>query len=334
MARAPLKKPQVKRPPFHPDAKAFFLISLAALALCSLWSFRFLEPEKNWLGYLGYIAALGTEYTFGLGAYLIPIYLFWLGGRLLKGDKLQFIHYDHLYFLVLIASFCLLLNVFAESFPDKASLFEERIVSEKAIVYSPYPRTIIRFNLGGAPFYYLFVDLPVLNLQTVLSPVGTTLIFSTLSLVSFLLLTRVRLLANLKIFAARVKQLIQWVQTLFDKIPAAPKQQYTGLPTAPKINLPIEAPKKKIAQLLAPKKPLEPAPKKPTPAPVVNIAPPKPQKETIAIPTKSLMVKSDSSYKSPTANIHCLRALLARDASLRSGGKASACRVAPAKMVC
>ena len=81
------KKTTVKRPPLHPDAKASLLLSLAVLGFCSLWSFRFLEPEQNWLGHLGYITALGAEYAFGLAAYLIPAYLFWLGARLLREKK-------------------------------------------------------------------------------------------------------------------------------------------------------------------------------------------------------------------------------------------------------
>jgi S-DNA-T family DNA segregation ATPase FtsK/SpoIIIE len=314
MAKAkPVKKAvKEKAPHFNSEAKGFFFMALAVLSLCSLWSFRFLEPERNWLGYVGYIAALGGEYTFGLGAYLVPIYLFWLGRRILKGEKLTFVVYDHLYFFVLLCSFCLLLNVFAESFPDKAALFESRIISEKAIVYSPYPRTIIRFNLGGAPFYFLYADLPVMHLEQILSPVGTTLIFSTLSLVSFLLLTRVKLWDNLKAMALAIKQLVSWILAATEKVESKPippvKQQYAGLPDGPKINLPIEEkptpPKKKLTELLAKEKKVEPKPakEKPLPAPIVNVAP-KPAKEVIAVPTKSLMVKSDTSYRVPSPNL-------------------------------
>lgn len=284
------KRVKEKKPPLNPDAQGFFLIALGALALFSLWSFRFLHPRDNWLGYLGYIAALGGEYAFGLGAYLIPLYLFWLGSRLLKKQKLPFIAYDHLYFFILLCSTCMLLNVFAESFPEKVAFFSDRIVSETAVLYTPYPRTVVRFNLGGAPFYYLYADLPVLNLQRILSPIGNSLIFSTLSLVAFLLLTRVRVLAFFHSLGSFFKGMSMLIHRAFEKKPVM--KQYTGLPTAPKINVP--EPKKKLAQIL--QQPLKAAPK-----PIINTAP-KP-KEIIAIPTKSLILKSDSSYKVPSPNL-------------------------------
>ena len=200
--------------------------------------------------------------------------------------------------------------MFAESFPEHAALFQERIISEKAVIYSPYPRTIIRFDLGGAPFYYLFADLPAVNLQTVLSPIGTTLIFSATALASFLLLTRVRLFTGIKALALHLVQLLSWFKKLLknskNKTTAIPSsKQYSGLPTLPKINIPVEAPpKKKLTQILEPviaKPPVESVKK--ASAPIVNTHPPKAVKEYIPVPTQSLMVKSDSSYKIPSANL-------------------------------
>jgi S-DNA-T family DNA segregation ATPase FtsK/SpoIIIE len=300
------------KPLLNSDAKGFILVALGALDLFSLLSFHFMQPDENWLGIAGYVAALGSEYFFGLGAYLIPLYLFWVGVKLLKGQKNPHIAYDHLYFLILLSSICILLNVFAETFPTRAALLEDRVVTETAVVYNPYPRTMIRVNLGGAPFYYLFADLPYINLQRILSSVGTTLIFSCLSLAAFLLLTKVRVLSNISLFTSGLKKtvlfLAKWIRGCFQarKEPAGAPKQYAGLPSAPKINLPLpEPPKKKLAELVnaLPKKdlPLPPS-KKMQPVPIVNTAPPK-SKELIPIPIKSLMVKSDSSYKIPSANL-------------------------------
>ena len=174
------------------------------------------------------------------------------------------------------------------------AFFEGRIVSETAVIYTPYPRTIVRFNLGGAPFYYLYADLPILNLQRILSPVGNSLIFSTLSLVAFLLLTRVRVLAFFVALGSFFKGMSMLIRKALGKKPA-PKQQYTGLPALPKIN--VLEPKKKLSQIL--QQPLKPAlPKKE--APIINTAP-KPKE--IPVPTKSLILKSDSSYKVPSPNL-------------------------------
>jgi S-DNA-T family DNA segregation ATPase FtsK/SpoIIIE len=281
------KRIKEKRPLLSADVKGFILVAFGILGFFSIWSFHFQQPDTNWLGYLGYIVALGTEYLFGLGATLIPFYLILIGTRLLRAEKIKGLGYDHLYFFILLCSACMLLNVFAEKFPSQALLFDDRVISETAVLYSPYPHTIIRFNLGGAPFYYLFADLPYINLQRILSSIGTTLIFSTLGLASLLLLTRVRLLAALQAIQRAMKKIMSWTPK-----PRSKQKQYVGI--TPKINLPPIEIKKKLAEIITPDR-IQP-PKKS--APIVNT-----KKEFIPIPNKSLMVKSDSSYQIPSAGI-------------------------------
>ena len=293
------KEPKETRPLLSPDVKGFFLVAFGVLGFFSVWSFHFQNPDANWLGYLGYITALGSEYLFGLGAYLIPCYLIFIGIRLLKGEKIKGIGYDHLYFLILLGSVCMLLNVFAERFPTQALLFDDRVISETAVLYSPYPHTIIRFNLGGAPFYYVFADIPFINLQRILSSIGTTLIFSTLGLAALLLLTRVNLLAVLSSIKSAIIAFFTWLKKPSDR--PTQQQQYVGI--TPKINLPTIEPKKKLAEIITPEKILPPRKVlQPASAPIVNTAPPA-KKEFIPIPTQSLMVKSDSSYRVPSPSI-------------------------------
>ncbi len=288
-----------KKVPLNPDAQGLFFMAVGFLGLIALWSFTFLHPSHNWLGYLGYIVALGTQSLFGLGAYFIPCYLIWLGVRLLKGEKWLRLSYDHIYFLIFLSSMCMLFTVFAESYPDKARAWDGRVVSETLSMSAPYPRTLIRFYLGGFPFYYLFSDLPGLNLQRTLSPVGTTLIFFSLGLVSFLLLSRVRVVSNAAAFWQGAVALVNWLKKIATKKPTAdpiPKT-FSGL----KINnLPEKPPepKKKITEILKVEK------KPPKPTVVSEPTPPKKEKkETIPVPTKSLMVRSDSSYKLPPPSL-------------------------------
>lgn len=291
MAKTKKEYPKKKKP-LNPEAQGLFFISVGFLTLLSLWSFTFLHPEGNWLGYVGYITALGLESFFGLGAFLIPCYFIWLGGRLLKGQKI--LHSDHIYFAILLGSACMLLTVFAESYPDKARLWDGRVISETLAMSAPYPRTLIRFYMGGFPFYYLFSDLPGIHLQRTLSSVGTTLIFFSFGMVSFLLLTRVRIALNTRFFWQGIKAIFCWFSKLFQKQPRPvkePAKAYTGL----KINN-LPEPKKKLAEILKPEKKarvIEPPLKK---EPYIK-------KETIQIPTKSLVVRSDSSYKLPPPSL-------------------------------
>ncbi len=293
-----MAKKKTKKTPLNPDAQGLLLLTVGFLGLLSIFSFSRLLPEENWLGRLGYLAAYGIEYLFGLGAFLIPFYFFWLGIRYLSRSKLTHLVYDHLYFFILLCSVCLLLTSMADRFPSQAKALEQKIISEKIVVYSPYPRTLVRHNLGGAPFYFLYADLPIFSLRRLLSPTGTTLIFSSLGLVAFFLLTRIR-----------VAPLSRMVWQSACKCAAAGKlgirffwKQAPALPsTKLKINLPI-------LDLAIKKKSLPSAPEKPLIK--TNLDPQKkeiplslPKKEPIPIPTKSLIVHANSSFKLPSPDM-------------------------------
>jgi S-DNA-T family DNA segregation ATPase FtsK/SpoIIIE len=319
-------KLKIEKKPLHPEAQGLSLIAFGALGLLSLLTFNFLDPHSNWLGFVGYVAALGTEYLFGLGAYLIPLYLASLGVRLLRGQKLLHIAYDHIYFLILLGSVSILLTVFAEKFPAQAAAWDGRVISETLALRSPYPQTLIRYNLGGIPAYFLFTDLPAINLQRILSPIGTALIFSSLGLVSFLLLTRVRILSKLqklqRALCAIGLALQKLYHSLFAKVSVPTPQQpkgYSVLPSASslKINMQEEKkaaePKKKIADILkaekpkiAPEKPPVELPKKEVaslpPVKINTHATPKVLPPAL-VPTKTLATQADNLFKIPAPSI-------------------------------
>ena len=300
------KKP--KKTPIPPDAQGLLLLTAGFLTLLSLYSFSYPDPSENWLGHLGYLAAYGIEYLFGLGAFLIPCYLIWLGLKCLCRTRWPHLSYDHLYFLILLSSVCLLLTTIADQFPIGAKYWEGKVLSEKVIVYTPYMRTLVRHNLGGIPFYFLYGDLPLFGLKRLLSPTGTLLIFSSLGLVAFFLLTRIRIAAAAKALwqsILAIKLALQFLWKLFS-MPHSPQKEekpsYSGLASSGvKINLPTE------------KKPaIEPTPKKttlpPKPiAPVIKTAKEpllfSPKKETIQVPSKSLIVHADSSFQLPSPNM-------------------------------
>lgn len=293
-----MAKTKKKKPPFNPDAQGLIFLSLGFLLFLSIWSFTFLHPEGNYLGFVGYIASLGLESLFGAGSYLIPCYFTWLGIQHLKRKKAH--HIDHIYFLLTLLSVCMLLTVFAESYPDKARLWDGKVISETLAISSPYPRTLIRFYLGGFPFYYLYSDLPGIHLERALSPTGTTLIFFSLGTVSFLLLTRFQIIENAKAISSFCKSLIHALPLLFKRAPKqekpVPTKTYTGL----KINN-LPEPKKKLTEILKTPKPAKPAPFKKEIIPKLKTH--KSKKEHIPIPTKNLMVKSDSSFILPPASL-------------------------------
>ncbi len=295
------KKAKEKRKPFPPDAKAIFYIISALLGFFSLYSFSFLHPAENWLGLVGYIAAIGGVYLFGLSAYLLPCYLFWLGAHLLTQKKALYSKYDHLHFALLLCSTCLLLTVFADSYPDAAKKWEGSIISESVTFYHPFMQTIMRYNLGGIPFYFLYADMPIVQLQKVLNPTGCSLIFSSLAIVSFLFLTRVPLWTILQGISKASSAVFRWALTLAKKTqapkPIPPQKSFSGLASKTvKINLP----EKKLSEIITAEK-IKPKPVEPLVKKEVILKPP--TKEQIQIPTKSLILPSDHSYKIPSSNL-------------------------------
>ncbi len=94
-----------------------------------------------------------------------------------------------IYFGIFLVSSCLLLNLCAEL---GLNILEHKIYTETHFFDLPYPHHATRYNLGGVPFYYLYRDIPTMNLQRLLSDVGIGLTFSITAIVSFLLFTEIQ----------------------------------------------------------------------------------------------------------------------------------------------
>jgi DNA segregation ATPase FtsK/SpoIIIE, S-DNA-T family len=284
------KKLKTKSKPIPNDAKAIIYLVSAFLSFISLASFTFLDPASNWLGYVGYIASLGSAYLFGLASYLLPAYLFWLGALLLTKKKNSYSAVDHLHFFILLLSCSALLTVFADSYPDAAQKWSPSIISETATFHM---HTVVRHNLGGIPLYFLYADLPVIPLQKVLNPTGCSLIFSSLALVSFLFLTRVPIWTILQAIGKATltiaKKFIQWAKKKREIKPILPKAIKPV-----KINLPEE---KKLTEVITAER------MKPKNVETKPSIAPAPKKEPIAIPTKSLILPIDSQYALPPSSL-------------------------------
>ncbi|MDE3055548.1 MAG: DNA translocase FtsK 4TM domain-containing protein [Verrucomicrobiota bacterium] len=275
-----VKRKKKKAPLLSPDIRALLLIALSFLGFLSLGTFSAGHPSLNLLGYAGYSIAYGATLLFGLAAFLLPTYLFWMSLRIIT----RFRHpplYEHLYFSILLVSLSFLFTAFSDQFPAQAAGWEPRILSEKIAFFTPYPRTLTRYFLGGIPFYFLYADLPLLNLQKLFSPQGTFLIFSSTSLVSFLLLTRLPLIP------------------LFLAIGRGARRS-TKLFSLPAIKETKKLPAKKASPPEAPPKTLPLAPEEPIIRTSSSLPTPK---EKISIPTQNLIVQKDLSFQLPSPTL-------------------------------
>jgi S-DNA-T family DNA segregation ATPase FtsK/SpoIIIE len=193
-----IKSQKSKESLHHPEAKGLFFIGLSVLLFLCLISFIDGHHELNWLGFVGHLLAFLFQYIFGLGSYFILTFMLWLGWGLLKIRKYKGFHIKLLYFFLFVSSTCILLSLFAETKWINLSSFYDKVYSEEAIIHAPMPIRYVRYNTGGVPFYYLYRDLPNFNFQNLLGDVGVLLTFSTLWVVSFILLTDLSFLTGTK----------------------------------------------------------------------------------------------------------------------------------------
>lgn len=187
------EKDPAKQPPTHSEAKGLILLSSALVLILCLMSLNVSHSSKNWLGMFGHAIGLGFTYLFGFSSYAIALFSGWMGWSLLCGKFRGDLKIKLIYFSLFICSLSILLNLIAEHIPSLGSLCENKIYSESILLMTPYPHRFVRFNLGGVPLYFLYADLPTMSLQRLFSDFGIGVIFSLSTLVSFALLTEVKL---------------------------------------------------------------------------------------------------------------------------------------------
>ena len=181
------KKDKKNETPKYLEAKGLALIVIAFVLLLSLLSFRAAGPAHNWLGLIGFIIAWALHWMLGFSSYLLSFCVGILGWKILSSKEPTPLAFKGIYLTLFLFSSSMLLNLFAETHAITAQMVSNRSLSETLLLTDPYPRTFIRHFLGGVPAYFIYRDLPVLNLQKLLSNVGIGLTFSTLGFVSFLL---------------------------------------------------------------------------------------------------------------------------------------------------
>lgn len=188
-----MAKPEKKPASKHPESIGLILLSSFVIGILSLLSFKSGNPHSNWLGLIGYGIAYLLTYLFGLCSFALVLYQAYLGWKILEGNKLSEFKQKNFAFAFLLLSTCVLLNLFAELNLGIPTFLTERTIQESLFFDSPYPHWQYRYNLGGVPLYYLYRDIPKINLQTLLSDFGVAITFSICSIVSFLLFTNTRI---------------------------------------------------------------------------------------------------------------------------------------------
>lgn len=184
------KSPSPKVKTGKAEVQGLIFLALTLLLTLSLLSFSQGEPEKNWLGILGYAASWLVTYLFGLGAFGLLFYLGWLGWSCLANKPMP--KDKSIYFGLFVLSVCILLNAFAEWGVHFPKVLENKTFSEALFFSFPYAHHEWRQNLGGVPLYFLYRDLATFSLQRLFGDIGIVITFTLTGIVSFILLTDVQ----------------------------------------------------------------------------------------------------------------------------------------------
>lgn len=181
------------KPPTHDSAELFgvALLVFASVLLLSLLSFWHDGQTKNAVGAFG--ASLGYFFlaTFGLGSYLLIALFYWLGCCLFFKLSIEQFTKRLGHFGILLLSFNILLSCLEEMSPAFASTIQS------SAFHHLYDKGI-KLHTGGAPFFYLYKDLPLLNFSRTLNFIGVLIVFGSTLTASALLLFHISPIMLLK----------------------------------------------------------------------------------------------------------------------------------------
>ncbi|HEY4832564.1 MAG TPA: DNA translocase FtsK [Waddliaceae bacterium] len=199
------KKKQSQKDGLSSEIRGSLMIAVSLVTLLSILSFAYCEKNPNWLGLAGFTIGWFATALFGLNSYLLCLYLGWFGWRRLFSKSINFPIFKHLNMAVLVISIGILLSLAEDLLPS----FSQWI---RRVFYTQLWNQNMKFHIGGAPFSYLYHDLPGLNLSRTLNTMGVSLIFLSSLVGSFFIFTKTSpriLLCALSDFYAKTKDCFQ-----------------------------------------------------------------------------------------------------------------------------
>jgi len=231
----------------HPEAKGLFLLSASLILCLSLLTLKMGYPSSNWLGLLGYGIGFTLSYLLGISSFFLVAYLFWLGWKLLSSEQTQHFRLKSCFVALFILSFSFLLNLCAEMQVPLPSWIYEKIYTQSTLIHSAYPHYSLRRNLGGAPLYYLYKDLPLFNMERLLGNAGVGIVFSITSFLFFFLWSELKLsalISGMQYLIRSLKEKQKPVQSSSSQEEAASSKELERSLSTPSFPQPIYTQKK------------------------------------------------------------------------------------------
>lgn len=191
------------------------IVATATVMLLSLLSYAYGAEAKNWIGLIGQTIGYFFHLIFGLNSYLVALFIGWLGIYCFVGKKIENLRSRSTYFSLFILSSAVLICLLE----DHYAAFDRQI---EQLFYPHLPRWHRPYHLGGAPFYYVYRNLPHFNLLNVFNTLGLTIIFSSTLIISLLFFSHISLLAIFQRFKRGWDILKTWTTKKARDIPQQP----------------------------------------------------------------------------------------------------------------
>lgn len=196
------------------EVKGLFLLLLALLLLLCLCSFEWQDPAKNWLGLLGYCTAFALNFLFGYCSFVLAIFCAYYGFQTLCGREIEYKKFKLINLALFTVSLSILLSLIAECSSYLPPEIAKKVYCQTIVTNFPYPQRLLRCNLGGVPFYFLYRDAPGINLQLMLSNFGVALTFTFTALISFAALIGIEFLPLFKKIGLLPKLLLEKIRKI------------------------------------------------------------------------------------------------------------------------
>lgn len=168
------------------ENEGLLLFIFSIVLAISLAGFSHGHASNYFLGMMGLTLGWVFMAFFGLSSYLIAFFLGWCGWRIFFKKSINNIFLKSIYVSALIVSGSILLSLIEDQYPNLRNWIGTALLPNLWT-------TKQRYHLGGAPFFYLYKDLPDLNLYQLLNSLGVAILFGSAFVASAIILFKINI---------------------------------------------------------------------------------------------------------------------------------------------
>ncbi len=223
--------------PLAQETKGFLLLVLALASFVSTLSFSFAPHSSNWLGIFGHYIGKFWFALLGLGAYPAFYIIGWIGWRLLFLKPLNHLNRKIAFAALCIAAINLIFCVVEDTLPELRNWLGETFLPQMW-------QKRLKFHLGGAPLYYIYHDLPKINLLGLFNTLGVSLIAIALLGTGLIYLCGSTPKQIVQILSRWFDEAQEWVKAKLAAPPAPPQEELPPLTLDPIDETPLPAPQR------------------------------------------------------------------------------------------